>query len=176
MSFLWMVFQSLKPMEAVVLFADFAIDDYVKLTFKGLAVTKAELVTPIRGKVTAVNAASTSLTVQDFTGKSQVINAGSNYSVKLNGGVDWSFSSIKVGDRVQVMKDVNDKLLIQVAVASKREFDQYSYVVEPILFQSCWCRRSDGVIICSQEPISITALQVVLPSSFVSGDQVTFTC
>ena len=54
-------------------FADLAIDDYVKLTFKGLAVTKAELITPIRGKVTAVNASSTSLTVQDFTGKSQLL-------------------------------------------------------------------------------------------------------
>ena len=132
-----------KADQSVGSITDFALDDYVKLTFKGLAVVKAELISPVRGKVTAVNAASASLTVQDFSGKSQVINAGSNYDVKLNGGVAWSFTSIKVGDRVQVMKDANDKMLIQVAVGSKREVDNYNNVVEPILLQSYKLRRKN---------------------------------
>lgn len=151
-------------------FADVAIDDYVKLIYKGNVITKAELVTPVRGKVTAVNAASSSLTVQDFTGKSQVINAGSNFGVKLNGGSDVSFSSIKVGDRVQVMKDANDKWLIQIAVTSKRTFDQYSTTLNQLYVKA-------GV---AGDPTSYTVFPrvylhsgstILQLSSFVSGDQ-----
>jgi hypothetical protein len=151
---------------------DFAIDDYVKLTFKGLAVIKAEIITPVRGKVTAVNAANSSLTVQDFTGKSQVINAGSNYGVSLNGGVVWSFSSIKVDDRVQVMRDANDKLLIQVAVASKREVDNYNNVVNQFYLKAT---SSGDKTAYSLFPRAYyhKGTEVLLPTSFLSGDQVT---
>lgn len=151
-------------------FADVAVDDYVKLIYKGLVITKAELVTPVRGKVTAVNAASSSLTVQDFTGKSQVINAGSNFGVKLNGGSDVSFSSIKVGDRVQVMKDATDKWLIQVAATSKRTYDQYSTTLNQLYVKA-------GV---AGDPTSYTVFPrvylhsgatILQLSSFVSGDQ-----
>lgn len=153
-------------------FADLAIDDYVRLSFKGLAITKAELVTPVRGRVTAVNAASSSLTVQDFTGKSQVVNAGSNYRVKLNGGMDWSFSSIKVGDRVQLMKDVNDKLIIQVAIASKREFDQYSPTLNQVNVKAAGSGEQIAYNLFPRAYLH-TSSSIVLPSSFVSGDQLT---
>ncbi|MDR6549560.1 S-layer homology domain-containing protein [Paenibacillus qinlingensis] len=152
-------------------FADLAIDDYVKFSFKGLAITKAELVTPVRGKVTAVNAASSSLTIQDFTGKSQVVNAGSSYSVKLNGGMDWSFSSIKVGDRVQLMKDVNDKLMIQVAIASKREFDQYSPTLNQVNVKASGGEQTAYNLF--PRAYLHTSSSIVLPSSFVAGDQLT---
>ncbi|KRE69194.1 S-layer homology domain-containing protein [Paenibacillus sp. Soil750] len=151
-------------------FADLAIDDYVKLTFKGLAITKAELITPIRGKVTAVNAAGTSLTVQDFTGKSQVISAGSNFSVKLNGGADLSFSSIKVGDRVQLMKDINDKLLIQVAAASKREFDQYSSTLNQVYMKANSASDRTAYNLFPRAYFH-NGSTVVPVSSYVSGDQ-----
>jgi hypothetical protein len=151
-------------------FADLAVDDYVKLTFKGLAITKAELITPIRGKVTAVNAAGTSLTVQDFTGKTQVINAGSNYSVKLNGGVDLSFSSIKVGDRVQLMKDINDKLLIQVAAASKREFDQYSSTLNQVYMKATSAGDRTAYNLFPRAYFH-TGSTVVPLTSYAAGDQ-----
>lgn len=151
---------------------DFAVDDYVKLTFKGLAVIKAELITPIRGKVTAVNAANSSLTVQDFSGKSQVINAGSNYGVKLNGGVEWSFSSIKVGDRVQVMKDANDKLLIQVAVGSKREVDNYNNVVNQFYMKATSSGDKTAFNLFPRAYFH-KGTEVVSPSAFLTGDQVT---
>ncbi|MEW9698912.1 S-layer homology domain-containing protein [Paenibacillus sp. SI8] len=115
---------------------DFVTDEYVKLTFKGLTVVKAELINAIRGKVTAIDAASASLTVQDFSGKSQVINAGSNYVVKVNGGGTMNFSSIKVGDRVQVMKDASGKQTIQVAAATKREFASYNNIVNQMSFKA----------------------------------------
>lgn len=161
-----------KADQSVGSIADFAIDDYVKLTFKGLAVVKAELISPVRGKVTAVDAASTSLTVQDFSGKSQVINAGSNYGVKLNGGVAWSFSSIKVGDRVQVMKDANDKIMIQVAVGSKREVDNYNNVVNQFYFKATSSGEKTAYSIFPRAYFH-KGTDVVSVSSFAAGDQVT---
>jgi hypothetical protein len=151
-------------------FADVAIDDYVKLIYKGLVITKAELVTPVRGKVTAVNAASSSLTVQDFTGKSQVINAGSNFSVKLNGGSDLSFSSIKVGDRVQVMKDASDKWLIQVAVTSKRTFDQYSTTLNQLYLKAGIAGDPTSYTVFPRVYLH-TGSTILQLSSFVSDDQ-----
>ncbi|SDN85020.1 S-layer homology domain-containing protein [Paenibacillus sp. yr247] len=161
-----------KPDQSAGSVNDFALDDYVKLKFKGLAVIKAEIVSPLRGKVTAVNAASSSLTIQDFSGKSQVINAGTNYGVKLNGGVEWSFASIKVGDRVQVMKDANDKLLIQVAVASKREVDNYNSVVNQFYLKATNAGDKTAYSLFPRAYYH-KGPEVVVPSSFVSGDQVT---
>ncbi|MDD9267714.1 S-layer homology domain-containing protein [Paenibacillus sp. GCM10023248] len=160
----------LKPDQSAGTINDFALDDYVKLSFKGATVVKAEIATPVIGKVTAVNAASASLTVQDFTGKSQVINAGSNYGVKLN-GADWSFASIKVGDRVQVLKDVNDKVLIQVASAAKREIDNYSSVVNLMYLKSTAAGDKTSYSLFPRAYYH-KGSETVVPASFVSGDQV----
>lgn len=159
-----------KPDQSVGTINDFALDDYVKLSFKGAAVVKAEIATPVIGKVTAVNAASASLTVQDFTGKSQVINAGSNYGVKMN-GADWSFASIKVGDRVQVMKDTSDKVLIQVALASKREVDNYSSVVN-LMYLKATNTGDKTAFSLFPRAYYHKGTEIVAPSSFVSGEQI----
>ncbi|MBP1961890.1 S-layer homology domain-containing protein [Paenibacillus aceris] len=161
-----------KPDQSAGSINDIALDDYVKLSFKGATVVKAEIVTPVIGKVTAVNAASSSLTVQDFTGKSQVINAGTNYGVKLNGGTDYNFASIKVGDRVQVMKDANDKLMIQVAAVSKREVDNYSSIVNQMYLKATTAGDKNSYSLFPRAYYH-TGTEVVGASSFVSGDQVT---
>ncbi|NOU99139.1 S-layer homology domain-containing protein [Paenibacillus planticolens] len=161
----------IKPDQSTGAITDIGLDDYVKLTFKGLAVVRAEIVRPVMGKVTAVNAASSALTIQDFTGKNQVINAGTNFGVKLNGGADWNFASIKVGDRVQVMKDVNDKLIIQVASTSKREVDNYSSVVNLMYFKTTSSGDKNSYSLFPRAYYH-TGTDVLTPSSFVSGDQV----
>lgn len=161
-----------KPDQSAGSINDIALDDYVKLSFKGATVVKAEIATPVIGKVTAVNAASSSLTVQDFTGKSQVINAGTNYGVKLNGGSDYNFASIKVGDRVQVMKDANDKLMIQVAAVSKREVDNYSSVVNQMYLKASNASDKNSYSLFPRAYFH-KGTEVVGASSFVSGDQVT---
>lgn len=161
-----------KPDQSAGSINDFVLDDYVKLSFNGATVVRAEIATPVIGKVTAVNAASSSLTVQDFTGKSQVINAGTNFGVKLNGGSDYNFASIKVGDRVQVMKDASDKLMIQVAVATKREVDNYSSVVNQMYLKSTSAGDKTSYSLFPRAYYH-TGTDIVGPSSFVSGDQVT---
>lgn len=160
-----------KPDQSAGSINDFVLDDYVKLSFDGAKVVRAEIATPVIGKVTAVNAASSSLTVQDFTGKSQVINAGTNFGVKLNGGSDYNFASIKVGDRVQVMKDASDKLMIQVATATKREVDNYSSVVNQMYLKSTTAGDKTSYSLFPRAYYH-KGTDIVGPSSFVSGDQV----
>jgi hypothetical protein len=160
-----------KPDQSAGSVNDFVLDDYVKLSFDGAKVVRAEISTPVIGKVTAVNAASSSLTVQDFTGKSQVINAGTNFGVKLNGGSDYNFASIKVGDRVQVMKDASDKLMIQVATATKREVDNYSSVVNQMYLKSTTAGDKTSYSLFPRAYYH-KGTDIVGPSSFVSGDQV----
>jgi hypothetical protein len=111
---------------------DLTKDEYVNLTFKGSATAKAELVTPIRGKITGMDAASSSITIQDFSGSSKVIGFGSNYLLKQNGGNVLSFDALKVGDRVQIMKDVSDKMLIQVASSAQRVFSSYDNLLNQL--------------------------------------------
>ncbi|MBD0380515.1 S-layer homology domain-containing protein [Paenibacillus sedimenti] len=160
-----------KADQSVGAMTDFLTDEYVKLTFKGLAVVKAEQVSAVRGKVTAVDTASSSLTVQDFTGKSQVIAAGSNFAVKLNGGAAMSFTSIKVGDRVQVMKDASDKLIIQVAAAAKREFASYNNIVNQMNFKASSSNEKNAYNIFPRAYYH-KGTDVLTASSFQAGDQV----
>ncbi|NEW06006.1 S-layer homology domain-containing protein [Paenibacillus sp. SYP-B3998] len=157
--------------QSVGAITDFVPDEYVKLTFKGTAVVKAELISAIRGKVTAVDVASSSLTVQDFTGKNQVFAAGSNYAVKLNGGAALSFSSIKVGDRVQVMKDAGDKQVIQVAAAAKREFASYNNIVNQMNFKPSSSNDRTTYNLYPRAYYHKGADQLSV-SSFQAGDQV----
>lgn len=161
-----------KPDQTAGSINDFVLDDYVKLSFDGAKVVRAEIATPVIGKVTAVNAANSSLTVQDFTGKSQVINAGTNFGVKLNGGSDYNFASIKVGDRVQVMKDASDMLIIQVATAAKREVDNYSSVVNQMYLKSTTAGDKTSYSLFPRAYYH-KGTDIVGPSSFVSGDQIT---
>ncbi|MCY9657264.1 S-layer homology domain-containing protein [Paenibacillus chondroitinus] len=161
-----------KPDQSTGSINDFVLDDYVKLSFNGSKVVRAEISTPVIGKVTAVNAASSSLTVQDFTGKSQVINAGTNFGVKLNGGSDYNFASIKVGDRVQVMKDASDKLIIQVAATAKREVDNYSSVVNQMYLKSTSAGDKTSYSLYPRAYYH-KGTDIVGPSSFVSGDIIT---
>ncbi|MBP1994798.1 S-layer homology domain-containing protein [Paenibacillus eucommiae] len=117
-------------------FSDVLADEYIKLSFKGNVVTKAELITPIRAEITAVDAASTSITVQDFAGKSKVVGLGANYAVKGNGGTALTFANLKVGDRVQVLKDAEGKMVIQVASAFQKEFASYNNVLNQLVFKA----------------------------------------
>jgi hypothetical protein len=114
---------------------DILQDEFIKLTFKGNTIVKAEVANTIRGKVTAVDTASGSLTVQDFNGQTQLIPVGTNFTLKLNGAVAAAnLSSVKVNDRVQIMKDADDKLIIQVAAASQRIYSSADTVLNRIMF------------------------------------------
>jgi hypothetical protein len=118
--------------QSAALITDFITDEYTKLTFKGSKITKAEIVSLIRGKITALDATSSSITVQDFSGNNKVIGLGANYLLKQNGGGVINFDALKVGDRVQIMKDANDRMQIQVASSAQKVFSSYDNLLNRI--------------------------------------------
>ncbi|UJF36116.1 S-layer homology domain-containing protein [Paenibacillus hexagrammi] len=153
--------------------SDILADEYVKVSYKGKSAVKVELVNTIRGKVIALDAASSSLTVQDFTGTNQVVGLGGNYAVKLNGGSTLSFASIKVGDRVQVTKDATDKIIVQVAAAAKREFSMYNNIVNQMVFKSTSSGDKTSYNIYPRAYFH-KGSDILTAASFKEGDQILF--
>ena len=77
-----------------------------------------------------------------------------------------------MGDRVQVMKDANDKMLIQVAVGSKREVDNYNNVVNQFYFKATSSGEKTAYSLFPRAYFH-KGTDVVSASSFAAGDQVT---
>ncbi|MFC0214781.1 S-layer homology domain-containing protein [Paenibacillus chartarius] len=116
--------------------ADIPVDEYVRLTFKGNSVTRAEVVVPLRGKVLAVDPAAGTVTVQDFAGVTQLITLGANASITGQAGAPLPLTSLKAGDRVQFMKDAADKPVLRVATTAQMTFEAYSATANSLSFST----------------------------------------
>jgi hypothetical protein len=128
--------QIVAPGKASPTFADILQEDYVNLTFKGNTITKAEVVTPLRGKVIAVDPAAATLTVQDFAGQTQLVSVGSNVSVLSGNTTAATLSNVKAGDRVQLMKDNSGQTIVQVAAVTQQLFSSYDPVLNLLTLTS----------------------------------------
>ncbi|MCZ8512993.1 S-layer homology domain-containing protein [Paenibacillus filicis] len=123
------------PGKATHDFEDLQVDEYVKATFNGSKLDTVQLLNTVRGKVTAVDPNALTLTVQDFQGAVQVIPVGQQFVIKQNGNVSAAITTIKPNDRVEIIKDANDKLTIQIANASKRIVSSYDVVLNQLLLK-----------------------------------------
>ncbi|TVY11661.1 S-layer homology domain-containing protein [Paenibacillus cremeus] len=117
------------PGKATHAFEDIQVDDYVKANFNGSQLTQLVMLKTVRGKVTSVDATLGTITVQDYQGGVQVLPVGQQFTVKANGATSSALSTVKVNDRVEVSKDVNDKMIINVAATAKRTIASYDYVL-----------------------------------------------
>ncbi|MCS7462520.1 S-layer homology domain-containing protein [Paenibacillus doosanensis] len=117
----------LNPGKATHSFEDIAIDEYMKVAYTGKKLESVELLTANRGKVTAVDTASGTITVQDYTAGVQTITVGKQFSVNIGGAASADLASVKVNDRVEVVK--GDQTIITVAAASKRKVQAYDSVL-----------------------------------------------
>lgn len=116
-------------------FEDIQVDEYVKASFNGIKLENVTLLNTLRGKVTGVDATLGTVTVQDFQGNIQVLPLGSQFTIKLNGTVSAAITSLKPNDRVEFIRDANDKITIHVAAASKRVISSYLYEVNQLILK-----------------------------------------
>ncbi|MBV6714731.1 S-layer homology domain-containing protein [Paenibacillus chitinolyticus] len=114
---------------------DILLDDYLYVTYKGGSVVRAEIVAPSRGKVTNVDSVNGTLTIQEPTGKIQLYTIGTDALIK-NGTTLIGLNAIKAGDRVQVIKQSNGKINVQLAAAMTKTFNSYEYAVNQIQFDA----------------------------------------
>jgi hypothetical protein len=158
------------PGKSNPVFSDIPTDEYLRMSFKGNAVTKAEVVVPVRGKVLAVDAAAGTLTVQDFNGQTQLITVGSTATIVGNGSVPMTLAGIKANDRVQVMKDVDDKTTVQVATAAQKTFSSYNAVLNQLTFTTT---TGSDTYTLYQRAYLHQGTQAMTISSFAAGNTVT---
>ncbi|WP_284640143.1 S-layer homology domain-containing protein [Paenibacillus silviterrae] len=123
------------PGKATHAFSDIAVDEYVKVSYDGSKLDKVVLMSTTRGKVTAVDAAAGTITVQDFANGVQVVPVGQQYIIKQNGTTTAALTNIKVNDRVEIAKDANDKVTIYVATAMKRTIQSYDVVLNTLFLK-----------------------------------------
>ena len=84
----------IKPDQSTALYR-LVVDDYLKLSFKGTSIVKGEIISSVTGKITALDANTSSVTVQDSSGNSKLVAFGANYAIKQNGGELPHFLFIK---------------------------------------------------------------------------------
>ncbi|MBP1155313.1 MULTISPECIES: S-layer homology domain-containing protein [unclassified Paenibacillus] len=116
-------------------FEDIQVDEYIKASFNGIKLENVTLLNTLRGKVTGVDATLGTVTVQDFQGNVQVLPLGSQFTIKLNGTVSAAITSLKPNDRVEWIRDANEKITIHVATASNRVISSYLYEVNQLILK-----------------------------------------
>jgi hypothetical protein len=158
------------PGKASPVFSDIPTDEYMRVSFKGNTVTKAEVVVPVRGKVLAVDAAAGTLTVQDFGGQTQLITVGANATLVASGNTPITLAAIKANDRVQVMKDVDDKTTVQVATAAQKTFSSYNTVLNQLTFTTT---TGSDTYTLYQRAYLHQGTQALTIGSFTAGNTVT---
>lgn len=93
------------PGKTTASFDEFMIGNVVKATFMGNSLTKVELLPSTQGKITAINTATSNITLQLPDGTSTTVTFTSNSEVQKGSEKLYQISKLTVGDRV----DIKDK-------------------------------------------------------------------
>lgn len=117
------------PGKATHSFEDILVDEYIKVAYTGKKLESVEMLNTIRGKVTGVDVGAGTITVQDYYSGVQVLPVGKKFVIKQNGTTSADLNNIVVNDRVEVIKDANDQMIISKATASKRKVASYDSVL-----------------------------------------------
>ncbi|SFK90904.1 S-layer homology domain-containing protein [Paenibacillus sp. 1_12] len=124
------------PTKATHNFEDIQNDEYIKVSLNGNTLEKLIILNTLRGKVTALDTATGTLTVQELaTGAVQVVPVGLQFVIKQNGIALAALNALKPNDRVEIIKDAGDKVLITVANTSKRTVASYDNVLNQLLLK-----------------------------------------
>ncbi|AEI41397.1 S-layer homology domain-containing protein [Paenibacillus mucilaginosus] len=124
------------PGQASHTFSQIGIDEYITATIVGTKVDSVTIQNAQRGKVTGVDAAAGTVTLQAFGGAVQVVNVGTGASVKQGAAVIGTLGSVKPNDRVEIRKDESGKYVIELASVSKRTVSGYDSVLKQMVFKA----------------------------------------
>jgi hypothetical protein len=97
----------------------------LNLTFKGNTPIAGKTVTVTIGRVSTVNTASATLDVVTSTGTTVTKAAGATPLILRDNVTLGSLSAVQPDDRVEVRKDENDRTVIQIIPALRKEFWYY---------------------------------------------------
>lgn len=160
------------PGKSTHAFEDIQVDEYVKASFNGATLANVTILNTLRGKVTAVDASLGTITVQDFQGNVQVQPLGSQFTIKLNGTSSAAITSLKPDDRVELIRDANDKITIHVAAASKRVVSSYMYTVNQLILKPTGSNDKTSYSFFAKAYLH-KGSQIVAANSFMENEEVT---
>ncbi|KPV55345.1 S-layer protein [Paenibacillus sp. A3] len=163
--------QIINPGKQSHAFSDILIDEYVKASFSGTKLDNLQLLNSVRGKVTNVDVAAGTLTVQDFQGNIQVITVGQQFTIRQNANTSAALNTIKQNDRVEIIRDANDKAIIQVATATKRTVSSYDTVLNQLLLKPTTNNDKTSYNLFAKAYLH-KGTQTVAPSTFMENEEV----
>ncbi|GMX65286.1 hypothetical protein Elgi_45560 [Paenibacillus elgii] len=163
--------QIINPGKQSHAFSDILIDEYVKASFSGTKLDNLQLLNSVRGKVTNVDVAAGTLTVQDFQGNIQVITVGQQFTIRQNANTSAALNTIKQNDRVEIIRDANDKAIIQVATATKRTVSSYDTVLNQLLLKPTANNDKTSYNLFAKAYLH-KGTQTVAPSTFMENEEV----
>ncbi|KEQ26043.1 S-layer homology domain-containing protein [Paenibacillus tyrfis] len=163
--------QIINPGKQSHAFSDILIDEYVKASFSGTKLDNLQLLNSMRGKVTNVDVAAGTLTVQDFQGNIQVITVGQQFTIRQNANTSAALNTIKQNDRVEIIRDANDKAIIQVATATKRTVSSYDTVLNQLLLKPTANNDKTSYNLFAKAYLH-KGTQTVAPSTFMENEEV----
>ncbi|PUA38499.1 S-layer protein [Paenibacillus elgii] len=163
--------QIINPGKQSHAFSDILIDEYVKASFSGTKLDNLQLLNSVRGKVTNVDVGAGTLTVQDFQGNIQVITVGQQFTIRQNANTSAALNTIKQNDRVEIIRDANDKAIIQVATATKRTVSSYDTVLNQLLLKPTANNDKTSYNLFAKAYLH-KGTQTVAPSTFMENEEV----
>ncbi|MFE5317225.1 S-layer homology domain-containing protein [Paenibacillus sp. NPDC056579] len=160
------------PGKATHSFGDILVDEYIKVSYTGKKLENVEILNTTRGKVTGVDSNAGTITVSDYAKGVQILTVGSKFVIKEFGTTSADLNSIKANDRVEIIKDAKDQLIITKAAASKRTVSSYDPVLNLLQLKPGGSGDKTTYNFYARAYLHQGATTVA-PSSFVENDEVT---
>ncbi|GGF74611.1 hypothetical protein GCM10010912_19820 [Paenibacillus albidus] len=107
--------------------------EFINVTFDGTTPLSVQFVKRTAGQVAAVDAASGTLSVKDYAGAVQNFTASAGVKIIRDGTTTTALGNVTTADRVEVRKDANGALIINVLSQANRIFWRYETTTSELL-------------------------------------------
>lgn len=152
--------------------ASIQLDEPLQMTFVGTTLESVQLVDAYRGKVASVDAAAGKITITDYSNNTQVIELGTNVTVKSGTTVLPSLAVLNPEDRVQVVKSASGGTTVQIIGAQQRTFQSYDAATKEMTFMRPTISDKATYLLHAKAYLH-QGTQVLAPTSFTAGELVT---
>lgn len=148
------------------------IDEPLQMTFVGSSLESVQVVDAIRGKVASVDAAAGKITVTDYSNNTQVVETGTNVTVKSGTTVLPSLAVLNPEDRVQIVKNASGSTTVQIIGGQQRTVQSYDANTKEMTFMRATINDKATFLLHAKAYLH-QGTQVLAPTSFIAGEIVT---
>jgi hypothetical protein len=148
------------------------IDEPLQMSFVGSSLESVQVVDAVRGKVASVDAAAGKITVTDYSNNTQVVETGTNVTVKSGATVLPSLAVLNPEDRVQIVKNASGNTTVQIIGGQQRTVQSYDANTKEMTFMRATINDKATFLLHAKAYLH-QGTQVLAPTSFVAGEIVT---